>query len=137
VHTHSRYATSFAALGKPLPVYLTAQADEFGGPIPVTPFASSDAGGVGQAVVKVLGRSRVPAVLLRQHGVYTFGGSATEALKAAVMLEEIAIISHLALAKGKPRPIPARETKKWYYRFHNIYGQKGSAKGVFFKIPKI
>lgn len=134
VHTHSNYATSFALLGRPLPVYTTAHADEFGEPIPVSRFASSDPDEVGKAIVKTLGKSRVPAVLIRNHGVFTFGPSPTSALKAAVMVEDIAKTCHLALLLGNPKRIPPREAKKWYRRYHEIYGQKGSRKSVYFKV---
>ena len=88
VHTHSRYATAFAAIGKSIPVYLTAQGDEFGGPIPCGGFALIGGEEIGQVVVESIGSS--PAVLLKNHGVFTVGKNAEAALKAAVMVEDVA-----------------------------------------------
>ena len=124
VHTHSPYATSFAILGKGIPVYLTAQADEFGCEIPVTRYASADLESVGNEVVRTLGKSNLPAVLVKNHGVFTFGSTPSSALKSAVMLEYIAMTSHLALLRGKPHIIPGNEVRKWYKRYHEVYGQK-------------
>lgn len=121
VHTHSPYATSFAALGKPIPPCLTAIADEFGGPIPVTEFASNEGDQIGCAIIKAMGRG--PAVLLRNHGVFTFGPNPTAALKAAVMVEDVAKIIHLAMLLGKPEPLPPEEIEKWWDRYHKRYGQ--------------
>jgi L-ribulose-5-phosphate 4-epimerase len=71
VHTHSPYATAFAAVNRPIPVYLTAQADEFGGPIPCGGFALIGGEAIGKVVVESIGTSR--AVLLKNHGVFTIG----------------------------------------------------------------
>ena len=124
VHTHSPYATSFAVSGQNLPVYLTAHADEFGMEIPVTRYASADLSAVGKEVVRTIGDSNLPAVLVKNHGVFTFGATAAAALKSAVMLEYIAKTSHLALLRGRPHVIPEREARKWYRRYHEVYGQK-------------
>jgi len=121
VHTHSPYATSFAALGQPIPPCLTAIADEFGGPIPVTEFASNEGDQIGRAIIKAMGRG--PAVLLRNHGVFTFGPNPTAALKAAVMVEDVAKTVHLAMLRGKPEPLPPEEIEKWWDRYHKRYGQ--------------
>lgn len=110
VHTHSPYATSFAALGKPIPVYLTAIADEFGGPIPVGPYAKIGGEEIGEAVIKYIGRS--PAILMKNHGVFTIGKTPEEAVKAAVMLEDVAKTVHLALLLGEPEEIPEEEVKR-------------------------
>ncbi|MDD5687301.1 MAG: L-ribulose-5-phosphate 4-epimerase [Elusimicrobia bacterium] len=127
VHTHSSYATSFALLGKPIPVYLTAHADEFGEVVPITRYASPfPLEEVGEAVVETLGNSRVQAVLVKSHGVFAFGTTATSALKAAVMVEDIAKTCHLTLLLGKPNVLPGSEIKKWYRRYHEVYGQKNS-----------
>ncbi len=121
IHTHSNYATSFALLGRPLPVYLTAMADEFGEEIPCIPYVDNVGNHIGQAIVA--GRNRAPAVLLANHGVFAFGKSPRSALKAAVMLEDIAKTCHLALLLGKPQPLPPDEVAKWYERYHTTYGQ--------------
>ncbi len=121
IHTHSNYATSFALLGRPIPVYLTAIADEFGAEIPCVPYTDNQGDHIGEAIVKHMGKS--PAVLLAQHGVFTFGPTPRAALKAAVMLEDVAKTCHLALLLGKPKPLPAKEVRKWYDRYHTTYGQ--------------
>jgi L-ribulose-5-phosphate 4-epimerase len=121
VHTHSPYATAFAALGRPIPVYLTAQADEFGGPIPCGPFALIGGEDIGRVVVESIGRS--PAVLLKNHGVFTVGASAEKAVKAAVMVEDVARTVWIALQIGQPDEIPAAEVAKLHQRYNNAYGQ--------------
>jgi L-ribulose-5-phosphate 4-epimerase len=121
VHTHSPYATAFAALGKPIPVYLTAMADEFGGPIPCGRFALIGGEEIGQVVVESLGDS--PAVLLKNHGVFTVGQSAEAAVKAAVMVEDAARTVWLALQIGQPAEIPPDVVAKLHYRYTHVYGQ--------------
>lgn len=121
VHTHSRYATAFAALGRPIPVYLTAMADEFGGPIPCGGFALIGGEEIGQVVVESIGNS--PAVLLKNHGVFTVGASAKTALKAAVMVEDVAATVWLALQIGQPDRIPDEDVAKLHYRYTHVYGQ--------------
>jgi len=121
IHTHSNYATSFALLGRSIPVCLTAIADEFGAEIPCVPYTDNQGDHIGEAILKHMGK--VPAVLLAQHGVFTFGPTPRAALKAAVMLEDVAKTCHLALLLGKPKPLPAKEVRKWYDRYHTTYGQ--------------
>ena len=123
IHTHSNYATSFALLGLPIPVYLTAIADEFGEEIPCAPYVDNQADHIGQAIVKY--RNRAPAILLGHHGTFTWGPTPRAALKAAVMLEDVAKTVHLALLLGKPAPLPPAEVKKWWDRYHTTYGQPG------------
>ncbi len=121
VHTHSPYATAFAALGKPIPVYLTAIADEFGGPIPCGGFALIGGEEIGKVVVDSIGGS--PAVLLKNHGVFTVGSSPEGALKAAVMVEDVAHTVWIALQLGTPDEIPAQDVVKLHHRYTNVYGQ--------------
>jgi L-ribulose-5-phosphate 4-epimerase len=121
VHTHSNYATAFAALGKPIPVYLTAQGDEFGGPIPCGGFALIGGEEIGRIVVESIGSSS--AVLLKNHGVFTVGPNGEAALKAAVMVEDIARTVWLALQIGQPDEIPADLIDKLHDRYQNVYGQ--------------
>jgi len=121
VHTHSPYATAFAAVGKPIPVYLTAQADEFGGPIPCGPFALIGGEQIGQVVVDHIGTS--PAILLKNHGVFTIGSSGRAAVKAAVMVEDVARTVWLAKQLGEPDEIPAEMVEKLHYRYTHDYGQ--------------
>jgi len=124
-HTHSNFATSFAVIGRPMPVYMSAHADEFGKEIPVTRLSSpTPLEDVGNAIVETLKKGDTQAVLLRQHGVFTFGESATKALKAAVMVEDIAKTYWLALQMGKPKTLSKVEAEKWFKRYHNVYGQK-------------
>ncbi len=122
VHTHSCYATSFAALGMSIPAVLTAIADEFGGPIPCGPYCQIGEEQIGEAVVKHIGSS--PAILLQNHGVFTVGKSPTAALKAAVMVEDVAKTVHLAMLKGDPIPIPEEEVARGHRRYIEKYGQK-------------
>lgn len=122
VHTHSPYATAFAALGKPIPVYLTAQADEFGGPIPCGGFALIGGEEIGQVVIESIGTS--PAVLLKNHGVFTIGKTPAAAVKAAVMVEDVAHTTWLALQLGVPDEISPDNVAKLHARYTNVYGQK-------------
>jgi L-ribulose-5-phosphate 4-epimerase len=121
VHTHSPYATAFAALGRPIPVYLTAQADEFGGPIPCGPFALIGSEAIGRVIVESIGHSS--AVLLKNHGVFTVGASAEAAVKAAVMVEDVARTVWLALQLGQPAEIPADDVAQLHHRYTHVYGQ--------------
>lgn len=121
VHTHSPYATAFAALGKPIPVYLTAMADEFGGPIPCGGFALIGGEEIGRVVVDAIGTS--PAVLLKNHGVFTIGKNAQAALKAAVMVEDVAHTTWLALQIGQPEEISPENVARLHYRYTHVYGQ--------------
>lgn len=121
-HTHSNYATSFAALGQSIPVYLTAMADDFGAPVPCTDYASVGSEAIGKEILRVIGKS--PAVLVKNHGVFTIGKSPSEALKIAVMLEDIAKTIHLALLRGNPEEIPPEEVERAYNWHQKFYGQK-------------
>ena len=121
VHTHSNYATAFAANGMSIPVYLTAQADEFGGPIPCGGFALIGSEQIGKIVIDSIGKS--PGVLLKNHGVFTVGPTGKAALKAAVMIEDIARTAWLALQIGQPDEIPQEMIDKLYDRYQNVYGQ--------------
>ncbi|HEX2952301.1 MAG TPA: L-ribulose-5-phosphate 4-epimerase [Armatimonadota bacterium] len=125
VHTHSNYATSFAALGQPIPAVLTAIADEFGGPIPCGPYCQIGEEQIGQAIVDHIGNS--PAILLQNHGVFTVGKSVEAAVKAAVMCEDVAKTVHLALLRGTPIPIPAEEIARGHQRYVDKYGQAAKA----------
>ncbi|HEX5828464.1 MAG TPA: L-ribulose-5-phosphate 4-epimerase [Candidatus Limnocylindrales bacterium] len=121
VHTHSRHATAFAAVGRSIPVYLTAQADEFGTEIPCAGFSLIGDEGIGKLVVDTIGTSS--ACLLKNHGVFTIGPSARAAVKAAVMVEDIAATVFMALQLGTPDEIPAADVAKLHDRYMNVYGQ--------------
>ena len=124
VHTHSSYATAWAARGEAIPCVITGMADEFGGEIPVGPFALIGGEAIGQAVVATLAGHRSPAVLMRSHGVFTIGGTALDAVKAAVMCEDVARTVHLARAFGNPEPLPAEQVDALHARYKNHYGQR-------------
>ena len=121
VHTHSNYATAFAALGQPIPVYLTAQADEFGGPIPCGGFALIGGEEIGKIAVEAMGSS--PAVLLKNHGVFAVGSTGEAALKAAVMVVDIDRTAWLALQLRKPDVIPPDLIENLHDRYQHVYGQ--------------
>ena len=121
VHTHSPYATAFAAVNRPIPVVLTAMADEFGGPIPCGGFALIGGEEIGKIVVDSIGSS--PAVLLKNHGVFTIGRTAEKAVQAAVMVEDVARTVWLALQIGQPEKIPQEDVDKLHYRYTHVYGQ--------------
>jgi L-ribulose-5-phosphate 4-epimerase len=123
VHTHSPYATAWAARAEPIPCVLTAMADEFGGPIPVGPFALIGDDSIGQGIVATLRGSRSPAVLMQNHGVFTIGPSARAAVKAAVMTEDVARTVHLSRQLGEPLPIAQTDIDSLYARYQNAYGQ--------------
>jgi L-ribulose-5-phosphate 4-epimerase len=121
VHTHSRYATAFAAVGRSIPVFLTAQADEFGGEIPCAGFTLIGDEGIGKLVVDGIGSS--PAILLRNHGVFTIGPSASAAVKAAVMTEDVAATVWAALQLGTPDILPDEAVTRLHHRYTREYGQ--------------
>ena len=124
VHTHSPYASAWSARGEAIPCVLTAMADEFGGEIPVGPFALIGNQDIGAAVVQTLTGHRSPAVLLQNHGVFAVGKDANGAVKAAVMCEDVARTVHLALELGEPKPIDQRDIDRLHERYQNAYGQR-------------
>jgi L-ribulose-5-phosphate 4-epimerase len=123
VHTHSRYATAFAVLGREIPCVTTAMGDEFGGPIPCGGFALIGGEEIGQVVVATLAGSRSPSCLLQNHGVFATGGSAQAAVKAAVMTEDNAAIVWTALQIGTPLTLDPADIDRLYDRYQNVYGQ--------------
>jgi L-ribulose-5-phosphate 4-epimerase len=121
-HTHSTFATAFAAVGKPIPCFLTGMADEFGGEIPLGGFELIGSEAIGKEVLRVIGGSK--AVIMQNHGVFTVGKSAESAVKAAVMAEDAARTSFYALQLGAPIPISPQDVAKLYDRYSNVYGQR-------------
>jgi L-ribulose-5-phosphate 4-epimerase len=123
VHTHSAYATAWAIRGEPIPCVMTAMADEFGGEIPVGPFALIGDEEIGRGVVDTLAAHRSRAVLMRSHGVFALGDSPRDALKSAVMCEDVARTAHLARALGPIEPLDPDSIDALYDRYQSVYGQ--------------
>lgn len=124
VHTHSTYATAWAARGEAVPCVLTMGADEFGGEIPVGPFAVIGDDSIGRGIVETLRDSRSPAVLMRNHGVFAIGKDARSAVKAAVMCEDVARTVHIARQLGEPLAIAPAQVDALFDRYQNVYGQR-------------
>lgn len=125
VHTHSTYATAWAARAEPIPCVLTMMGDEFGGDVPVGPFALIGDDSIGRGIVETLRGSRSPAVLMQNHGPFTIGRDARAAVKAAAMVEEVARTVHVARQLGTPVPIPQDKIDHLYNRYQFVYGQHG------------
>lgn len=126
-HTHSTFATAFAAVGKPIPCFLTGMADEFGGEIPLGGFELIGSEAIGKEMLRVIGASK--AVVMQNHGVFTIGKTAEAAVKAAVMAEDAARTSFYALQLGTPLPIASEDVARLYERYSNVYGQRDSGRG--------
>jgi L-ribulose-5-phosphate 4-epimerase len=124
VHTHSTYATAWAARGEEIPCVLTMMGDEFGGAIPVGPFAIIGDDSIGRGIVETLSGHRSKAVLMRNHGPFTIGGDAKEAVKAAVLLEEVARTVHISRQLGDPIALPPQIVDSLFDRYQNVYGQR-------------
>jgi len=123
VHTHSTYATAWAARGEAIPCVITGMADEFGGEIPVGPFAIIGDDSIGRGIVATLDGHRSRAVLMQNHGVFTIGKDAKDAVKAAVMCEDVARTIHISRQLGDPLPIPQESIDALFDRYQNVYGQ--------------
>ena len=123
VHTHSTYAAAWAARGEEIPCVLTMMADEFGGPVPVGPFAIIGDDSIGRGIVETLRGHRSPAVLMQNHGPFTIGATPKAAVKAAVLLEEVARAVHISRQLGDPLPIPQESIDALYDRYQNVYGR--------------
>ena len=124
VHTHSTYATAWAARGEAIPCVITAMADEFGGEIPIGPFAIIGDDSIGRGIVDTLTGHRSRAVLMQNHGVFTIGKDAKDAVKAAVMTEDVAKTVHISRQLGAPLPIPQDAIDSLFDRYQNVYGQQ-------------
>jgi L-ribulose-5-phosphate 4-epimerase len=123
VHTHSTYATAWAARAESIPCVITAMADEFGGDIPVGPFAIIGDDSIGRGIVATLAGHRSRAVLMQNHGLFTIGSDARDAVKAAVMAEDVARTVHIARQLGDVVPIPQASIDSLFDRYQNVYGQ--------------
>ncbi len=124
VHTHSTYATAWAARAEAIPCVLTMMADEFGGEVPLGPFALIGDDSIGHGIVETLTGHRSKAVLMQNHGVFTIGPTAKAAVKAAVLCEEVARTVHVTRQLGEPVPIPQADIDSLYHRYQNAYGQR-------------
>ena len=124
VHTHSTYATAWAARGEAIPCVLTMMGDEFGGEIPLGPFALIGDDSIGRGIVEVLSGHRSTAILMQNHGVFTIGKDARSAVKSAVLCEEVARTVHISRQLGELLPIPQADIDRLYDRYQNVYGQK-------------
>ena len=124
VHTHSTYATAWAARGEPIPCVLTMVADEFGGEVPVGPFALIGDDAIGRGIVETLRHSRSRAVLMAGHGPFTIGRDPRDAVKAAVMLEDVARTVHVARQLGTTAALPPTDVDALFARYQNVYGQE-------------
>lgn len=123
-HTHSTYATAWAATGKSIPCALTMMGDEFGGPVPVGPFRLIGSEAIGAGVVDTLKQfPRSPAVLMQSHGPFTIGRDAEAAVKAAAMTEEVAHTMWAAQQLGGVIEIAPDDVDKLNDRYQNVYGQ--------------
>ncbi len=125
VHTHSNFATAFAAVGRSIPSCLTAIADEFGGDIPCAPYVDNEGEHIGEAIVAH--RTQAPGILLESHGVFAWGETVAAAVKAAVMIEDVARTVWYALQLGDPVRLPDDEIQKWHGRYRYRYGQPDPA----------
>lgn len=123
VHTHSPYATAWAAVGKEIPCFLTAMADEFGGPIPLGGFALIGGEEIGKEIVRVLKNHTSPAIVMQNHGVFSVGETPKDAVKAAVMCEDVAKTSFLACQLGAPIMIEGEDIINLHARYKDVYGQ--------------
>jgi len=128
IHTHSTYATAFAASGQPIPCCLTAIADEFGGPVPCGGYASIGGDEIGREIVAKIGAS--PAILMKQHGVFTIGASISKAIQAAVMVEDVARTVAIAMQIGAVTSLPAAEIAANHDRYTNRYGTADASEGI-------
>lgn len=128
VHTHSTFAVAWAARGEEIPCVITAMADEFGGPVPVGPFAIIGDDSIGRGIVETLSGHRSRAVLMQNHGPFTIGTDAKDAVKAAVMVEDVARTVHYAREAGPLIPIPQESIDSLYNRYQNVYGQSGDTR---------
>jgi L-ribulose-5-phosphate 4-epimerase len=127
VHTHSTYATAWSARGESIPCVLTMMADEFGGDIPIGPFALIGDESIGEGIVATLRSSRSKAVLMQSHGPFTVGTDARAAVKAAVLLEDVARTVHVAQQLGSTLPIEQKHVDSLYDRYQNVYGQRSTS----------
>ena len=139
VHTHSSYATSWAQAGRDIPCYGTTHADYFYGDIPCLRCLTKDEiedayeRNTGLLIVSEFARlgkdpAAVPGCLCKNHGPFTWGKDAAEAVHNAVVLEEVAKMAYRCeTINPQVRPAPQELQDKHYLRKHGknaYYGQK-------------
>lgn len=137
-HTHSRWATTFAQAGLPLQPMGTTHADTFYGAVPCTRALTAaeinsayekETGSVIVETFRSLDPDAVPAVLVRQHGPFTWGKTPMDAAEHAVVLEEVAFMNwHAMLLRPEASAVPQVLLDKHYLRKHGknaYYGQQG------------
>jgi len=119
-HTHSTYASVFAALGKPIPACLTTTA-MLGGEVPLGEFIAVGGSKIGKEIIENIGDKK--AILMKNHGVFTIGNNAAQATKMAIEVEEIAKITYFALLLGDPIMLTNEQIKIFKNIYENMYGQ--------------
>lgn len=120
-HTHSPYATSFAARGERIPAILTPITHMLGRDVPCSRYAMPGEVDTGLAIIEAAGEGK--AVLIKAHGVFTMGESATEATSIAMYLEEAAKTVHLAMTRGPVEELAQEEIDRCHVWFRRNYGQ--------------
>jgi L-ribulose-5-phosphate 4-epimerase len=125
-HTHSPYASSFAARGERIPAVMTPITHMLGRDVPCSRYATPGEVDTGQAVVEAANGGW--AALVKAHGVFTMGRSATQATSFAMYIEEAAMTTHLAMLRGLVDELPQEEIDRCYAWFTQNYGQTGSKK---------
>ncbi len=120
-HTHSPYASVFAARGKPIPPCVTTAA-MIGGEIPVGGYVAVGGKEIGQELLNKIGKSQ--AILMQNHGVFAIGSSATQATKTAVEVEDVAKIAMFAILLGDPIILDEKQVAVFADIYRNSYGQR-------------
>lgn len=122
IHTHSPYATAFSVIMEPIPVVTETQADWFGAPVPVAPYAHLEDKWFATKPAEVLGDGY--GVLMGQHGPITVGMNLEHALERAVTLEEAARTCAIARSIGTPVVFSAEQAARSFEYYKNRYGQQ-------------
>jgi L-ribulose-5-phosphate 4-epimerase len=138
VHTHSEWATSWAQACRDIPCLGTTHADHFHGPVPCTRLLTPEeirgryeleTGRVIQERFSSINPDEVPGVLVAEHGPFTWGKTVPDAVRHAIILEEIAKIAFRTVLLGKDSPVQPGILEKHYSRKHGpdaYYGQRKS-----------